>query len=80
MYILFGYFHFCSYTEHPKTPDWPNLKNAWYSTSHLLSLEASRSLFYEQIKYSIVTLEEKSPLLDAKVMTASVTIEYFICL
>ena len=72
MYILFDDFHFCGYTDHPMTPDWPflpNLENVRFSTSHLQSLEASRSLFYEQMKYSIMTLEELSPLGDTKVMT-----------
>ena len=71
MYILFDDFHFCGYTDHPMTPDWPFLphpKNARVSASHFQSLEGSRSLFYEQIKYPIVTV------------AASVTIEYYVCL
>ena len=61
MYILFDDFYFCGYTDHPMTPDWPflpNLENVRFSALHLQSLEASRSVFYEQIKYSIVALED----------------------
>ena len=61
MYTLFGDFYFCGYTDHPMTPDWPflpNLENVRFSALHLQSLETSRSVFYEQIKYSIMTLEE----------------------
>ena len=43
MYVLYGDFHFCVFTAHPKRPNWPfwqNLQNNGISASHFSSPES----------------------------------------